>query len=183
VRERNRRSVEAVFLFLALLLAGTAFAEDSAVPYKVEWPKGWEVSHLPTPTLSSGKNLGGERVRAIRIQDDRPAAVLELSWFPRGDGGKASLDEEFDGVVKNISEAYKALGMTVKVERKTATLGSLPDREATVKGALGEVSIQQWMSMAFSKEYIYSLTFSGQEEEMKKSQADFEAVRHSLTLR
>jgi hypothetical protein len=149
----------------------------------MQWPRGWEISHLPTPNLSSGKNLGGERVRAIRMQEGHPAAVIELSYYPRNDGGQANLDEELEGVVRGVSEGFKAMGMTVNVERKTGTLGSLPDREVTITASLGEVSLRQQVAMAFSKDFIYSLNFSGLDAEVKKSQADFDATRRSLVVR
>jgi hypothetical protein len=37
--------------------------------------------------------------------------------------------------------------------------------------------------MAFSKDFIYSLNFSGLDAEVKKSQADFDATRRSLVAR
>ena len=76
------------------LLYISAASADTTVarPYQVTWPSGWEVSNLPSPTTNSGKNLGGERVRALlKAEGAATVAAIELTYFPRSDKGRASL--------------------------------------------------------------------------------------------
>lgn len=168
---------------VAVLLCATgAAAQPPAPPYQIQWPAGWEVSRLAIPSPNGPKVFGGERVRAVRKDKGGSAAVIELSYVPRTDGGWANLDEGLEGMTRGIRNAFQNMGLTVKVDRKAGTLASLEALEATISATGPALDWRQWVAMAYSKDFMYTLSFSGRDADLQKSQAAFEAVRRSLVL-
>jgi Domain of unknown function (DUF4946) len=169
---------------VCLFAFSVAIAADTSPPYRVQWPSGWEVTRLPAPTSANGKNLGGERVRAVSLENGRPAAAIELTSIPRRDGGKADLEYEFNSMLKFVREGYESKGLTVSVgARKTASLGTLEALEAEISATGPSVVLRQWVSMALSKEYMYSLSFTGPSANFARYRDTFQQTLRSLVLK
>ena len=158
-------------------------AEQTAQPYTIEWPPAWSVKTLPGPTTANGMDLGGIRVRALKKEKNGVAAAIELTYFPRRDGGKATLEGELPTLLKTITNGYESKGLKVSTTPpKQSTLGSLPASEIEVKATGANFELCQWIAMAFGKNYVYSLTYTGRKPEFESLRHDFDSCLKSLVL-
>jgi len=167
-------------LTLALCLATAAVAEDG--PFKVQWPEGWEVTRVPPPAPKE-ENFGIERIRAEKLEGGNPV-ILQLAYYHRKDRGNSSLEEELDGLLQEAERGFQSFGLTpTVVSRKAGTLASHPALEAEVSATNETVSMQFWASIAISREYVYSLSFTGLGDAFERNRGALEATVRSLVLK
>ena len=165
-------------------LINIALADKSAsLPYRIQWPAGWELTQLPSPETNSGKNLGGGRARAVRMENGGMVAAIELTYLPRRDNGRASLSEEFESMVEGIQAGYEK-------KHLKATLRTLPRSEIGGHAArMVEISISsqenqltQWIGMVFSPSYVYSLTYTAVGENFSRFHPVLDALAKGMQL-
>lgn len=161
-------------------------AQEQAVvadkPFKATWPAGWELVEMASPTPDSGKQLGGLRIRAIKVDDNVPT-IIELTYFPVRTQSHDSVDDQLASVLKNVKESYEAKGLPAAVgEVKKARLGGLDAVDAAVTVTAPKFLMIQSFSLAFGKNYLYSLTFTGRKEQYEKYQPIFQTFRESMIL-
>lgn len=158
-------------------------AEKTAQPYIIEWPPAWSVKTLPGPTTTNGKDLGGTRVRALKNEKNGVAAAIELTYFPRQDGGKATLEGELPTLLRTIANGYESKGLKVSTTPpKQSTLGTLPSSEIEVTATGANFELCQWIAMAFGKDYAYSLTYTGRKPDFESLRHDFDSCLKTLVL-
>jgi hypothetical protein len=173
---------------IALLCAASAtlaLGEDrGATPYTVKWPAGWELTHLPTARTNSGKQLGGERFRAVRSEAGAPAAAIELTLIPRNDKGQVSLAYEFEVALRTIQSGYAQKNLTVDLgSLQNSPLGGLPAMSTEISISGAGVHLKQWLAMAVSPGYVYALTYSGNDANYASYRPQFEQLKAGLVLR
>ena len=165
--------------------ASTASAEMIAPrPYHAVWPTGWEVSYLPAPKTDSGEDLGGERVRVMLKSDDGFAAI-ELTYFPHSDKGQANLTKEFARVrsrLRTIFEQQKLSVTMTPAEAQPSALGGQSALTLELSASNDRVHVKQWVGMALSTKFLYSLTFTAYEKNYARYRPQFDAVKQSITL-
>lgn len=178
------RASAVLLLFIFCLVPVLAGAVDkTAVPYSIEWPTAWNVTTLPGPTAENGPNLGGTRVRALKNEKNGVAAAIELTYFPRRDAGKATLKGELPLLLKTIKSGYQSKGLKVSTTTpKQSTLGNLPSSELEVTATGQNLILCQWIAMAFGKNYVYSLTYTGRKADFDGLRYQFESCLKSLVL-
>ncbi len=185
VKRRRALLGLAVTSFSSLCIRATSSQTIVARPYQVTWPSGWEVSYLPSPTTNSGKNLGGERVRVLlKVEAVAVIAAIELTYFPRIDKGRASLTEEFDLLRSALQAGYERQQFQVNLTPTTAlAMGG----QAALKAELSVVSerakLTQWMGVALSPQFLYSLTFTANDENFARYRPQFEKVTQTIVFR
>ena len=163
-----------------------ASAETAVVrPYQVTWPTGWEVSYLPSAATNSGKNLGGERVRVLlKAEGVAVVAAIELTYFPRSDKGQAKLTEEFDQLRSQIQAAYEQQKFKVNLTSTRALMMGGQSALTTELSVVGDnAHLMQWMGVALSPQFLYSLTFTVREENFARYRPQFDAVTRSMALK
>lgn len=149
------------------------------VPFEVEWPQNWESGQLP---LRSESQDGG-KVRGLKRRGDQAVAAIEITFIPRKDQGKAELDSEFNTALSAIQQGYAKAGLSAEVSHaRSSVLGHQPALDADISVAGADATLRQWLGMAFSPRYVYSVTFTAQEPEYKKLRGEFEQVLASLQL-
>lgn len=167
----------------ALQLYCQSNATTSPKPYEIKWPAGWEITELPGPTTSSGKNLGGRRFRALKKESDKAVAVIELTCIPRTDQGKANLEYEFETCLKTVTNKCKDDGFNIKIAPvKKSILGSLPDIETEIQMNGPGFVLNQWIAMAMGKDFVFSIHYSGLRESFDKYHKIFDECLSSLIL-
>lgn len=165
-------------------LISIALAEKSPPPpYRIQWPAGWALTELPSPETNSGKNLGGGRVRAIRMENGAMAAAIELTYLPRRDNGKAILSEEFDSMVEGLQAGYEKKGLKLTARPlPRAELGGHTARMVELSVSSPEKQLTQWIGMAFSPTYVYSLSYTAPGENFSRFYQVFEALAKGMQL-
>ena len=169
-----------------VLSIGAASADTSvAPPYRVTWPSGWEVSYLPSPTTNSGKNLGGERVRVLlKAEGVATVAAIELTHFPRSDKGRASLTEEFDLLRDALQMGYERQKFKVSLTPTTTlAMGGQSALKTELSVTNESVKLKQWMGVALSPQFLYSLTFTANDENFARYRPQFEQVVQAIAFR
>ena len=171
-------------LWISALGASTASAETITLrPYRAVWPSGWEVSYLPSPSSSSGKNLGGERLRVLLTAEGVVVAAIELTDFPRSDNGRANLAEEFDQIRSGTRAAYERQKFKVNLTPAQAlTIGGQSALTTELSFASDSLHLMQWIGVALSPQFLYSLTFTASEENYARYRPQFDAAKQSITL-
>ena len=171
-------------LWISALGASTASAETITLrPYRAVWPSGWDVSHLPSPITHSGKNLGGERMRVLLTAEGVVLAAIELTYFPRRDNGRANLAEEFDQIRSGTRAAYERQKFKANLTPAQAlTIGGQSALTTELSFASDSLHLMQWIGVALSPQFLYSLTFTASEENYARYRPQFDAVKQSITL-
>jgi len=173
-------------IYMSAWGVGTASAETIAArPFLAVWPSGWEVNYLPSPKTDSGRNLGGERVRVLlKPNGAAVAAAIELTYFPRSDTGRASLAEEFDQVRGNIQTIYEQQKFKVSLTPTQAiSMGGQSALTTELAIANDSKRLKQWLGVALSPQFFYSLTFTAGEENFARYLPHFDAATRSITLK
>lgn len=135
--------------------------KSTSLPYRIQWPAGWELTQLPSSETNSGKNLGGGRARAVRMENGGMVAAIELTYLPRRDNGRASLSEEFESMVDGIQAGYEKKHLKVTLRPlPRSEIGGHAARLAEISVSSQESLLTQWIGMAFSPNYVYSLTYT-----------------------
>lgn len=186
VTTRRRALLGMAAACFGVLSIGVASADTTvARPYQVTWPGGWEVSYLPSPTTHSGKNLGGERVRVLlKAEGVATVAAIELTYFPRSDKGRTSLTEEFDLLRGALQMGYERQKFKVNLTPTRALViggQSALTTELTVVG--NSVRLMQWIGVALSPQFLYSLTFTASEENFARYGQQFDAITRTISLK
>ncbi len=171
--------------FVALDISAASADTTVARPYQVTWPSGWEVSFLPSATTNSGKNLGGERVRVLlKAEGVAPVAAIELTYFPRSDQGRASLTEEFDLIRGGLQTGYERQKFKVNLTPTTAfALGGISALKTELSVASESVKLMQWMGIALSPQFFYSLSFTASDENFARYRPQFEKVMQTIVFK
>ncbi len=171
--------------FALLCIGSTSSQTIVARPYQVTWPVGWEVSYLPSPTTNSGKSLGGERVRVLLKADDTAVvAAIELTYFPRSDNGRASLPDEFDQLRSTIQAAYERQKFEVNLTpAQLLAIGGQSALTTELSVVSDSMRLKQWMGVALSPQFLYSLTFTASEESFARYRPQFDAAKQSILFK
>jgi len=137
----NRRVVAAAALTLLAWAAhdcsvDVALAQDgpenAALPYRIDWPEGWQVNRMPLPKSSSGASLEGARITATRLVDGRPAAAILVVHVPLEPQEDADLEAFYTGMLKTLTKGFAEAGLRTSVSRSAGVLSGLPAIEARV---------------------------------------------------
>lgn len=185
VTTRRRTLLGMAAACFGVLSIGVASADTTvARPYQVTWPGGWEVSYLPSPTTHSGKNLGGERVRVLlKAEGVATVAAIELTYIPRSDKGRASLTEEFDLLRGALQMGYERQKFKVNLTPTTAlAMGGQTALKAELSVTNEVVKLRQWMGVALSPQFLYSLTFTANDENFARYRPQFEKIVRAIAF-
>jgi len=157
--------------------------KHTSTPYRVQWPAEWEVTHLPSPDTSSGKNLGGGRERAIYTENGVIVAIIELTYIPRTDKGKLNLADEFNVALRTIQKGYeqKQLKIVFRMQQ-LSQICNFPSKITEISASGTDIHLKQWMGMALSPSYIYSLTFTASEENFSRFRSEFDEIVKIIQL-
>ena len=169
-----------------VLCVSAASAETAAArPYQVTWPSGWEPSYLPSPITNGEKNLGGERVRVLlKAEGLTTVAAIELTYFPRSDNGHANLTEELDLLRSALQTEYEQQKFKVNMTPTTAlVMGGQSALKTELSIASERVQLMQWMGVARSPQFLYSLTFTASNENFARYRPQFDAVKQSIVFK
>jgi Domain of unknown function (DUF4946) len=186
VQTRRRALLGLVGAFSGALGIRAASADTTvARPYQVTWPSGWDVSYLPSPTTNSGKILGGERVRVLlKSEGVAVVAAIELTYFPRSDNGRASLVEEFDLLRDALRTGYERQKFKVSLTPTTTlAMGGQSALKTELSVTNESVKLKQWMGVALSPQFLYSLSFTASDENFVRYRPQFEKVMHAIAFR
>lgn len=183
--QRRRALLGLAAAGLSSLCIGAASSQTAtARPYQVTWPSGWEVSYLPSPTTNSGKNLGGERARVLlKTEGVAVVAAMELAYFPRSDNGQATLTEQFDQLRSSMQAAYERQKFKVNLSPAQALVIGGQSALTTELSVVGNnVRLMQWVGVALSPQFFYSLMFTASEENFVRYRPRFDVITRSITL-
>lgn len=152
-------------------------------PFEAVWPEGWKTKVLPGPLTNSGRDLGGKRVRSIKIDNGIPT-VIELTFFPRRDKGQSNIADEIKTVLSNIKSGYETKGFSSEVGPVQNTkLSKLDSNEAIVTVTTPAFKMLQSILLTQSEDYFYSLTFTGRQTQYDLYKTAYERLRSSLVLK
>lgn len=152
-------------------------------PFEAVWPEGWKTKVLPGPLTNSGRDLGGKRVRSMKIDNGIPT-VIELTFFPRRDKGQSNIAEEIKTVLSNIKSGYETKGFSSEVGPVENTkLSKLESNEAIVTVTTPAFKMLQSILLTQSEDYFYSLTFTGRQTQYDLYKPAYDRLRSSLVLK
>jgi hypothetical protein len=171
-------------MVLCCICAFCGASAEELTPYKVKWPTGWNVTDLPGPRPYSERDLGGKRARAIKTDDGKIAAVIELTYFHRPGARSDSPESEFPSVLKSIKSHYESAGYTVAASTPVhSKLGGLNAMEAEITTNAKGIMLCQWTAMAAGTDSLYSFSFTGLKPKFDKYKPDLEIWKQSLSLK
>lgn len=152
-------------------------------PFEAVWPEGWKTKVLPGPLTNSGIDLGGKRVRSMKIDNGIPT-VIELTFFPRRDKGQSNIAEEIKTVLSNIKSGYETKGFSSEIGPVQNTkLSKLESNEAIVTVTAPAFKMLQSILLTQSEDYFYSLTFTGRQSQYDLYKPSYDRLRSSLVLK
>ncbi|MBK7748010.1 MAG: DUF4946 domain-containing protein [Candidatus Obscuribacter sp.] len=152
-------------------------------PFEAVWPDGWKTKVLPGPLTNSGRDLGGKRVRSMKIDNGIPT-VIELTFFPRRDKGQSNIADEIKTVLSNIKSGYETKGFSAEIGPVQNTkLSRLDSNEAIVTVTTPAFKMLQSILLTQSEDYFYSLTFTGRQTQYDLYKPAYDRLRSSLVLK
>ena len=120
------------------------------------------------------------------LKSDSDFAAIELTYFQRGDKGRANLAEEFSGVRRNLRTAFEQQRFTVTMtplESQATTLGGQSALTLELSAANDSAHLKQWLGMAMSPQFFYTLTFTASAENFARYRSQFDALKQSIVFK
>jgi len=167
-------------LLLLPLLPSSLYAKESPIHFKIDWPENWNVSPIQKKSKGAADTY---LMKASKVEDGKPRAVIVVHELPITDSSTAFLDKMFASSLKTQEKLFLKSGFSMQIAAKESfQFKGFNAKRTTLRISKGEQLISQMMTMILTGKRGYSITAVIMGELDKGLQEEMNTSVASLTL-